>query len=80
MDGSGLLLDSSIPDMTRSEILNHLKKYGFIIQFTEKTEITEKQLYMLRGLYDMGYLAFMYLSQFISLTTIWYSELRLDRH
>lgn len=55
VDGSGLLLDSSIPDMTRSEILNHLKKYGFIIQFTEKTEITEKQLYMLRGLYDMGY-------------------------
>lgn len=52
---NGIIVDSSIPDMTRDEILNQLKRFGFNVKFSQKIDIPENQLYKLRGLYDLGY-------------------------
>lgn len=51
----GTIVDPSVPDMTRDEILKQLKRFGFNVKFSQKIDIPQSQLYKLRGLYDMGY-------------------------
>lgn len=51
----GTIVDSDVPDMTREDILKQLKRFGFNVKFSQKIDIPERQLYKLRGLYDLGY-------------------------
>lgn len=55
VNARGRLLDNEVEGLTTSQILQELSRFGFLVRFEDKIKISDKQLYSLRGAYDLGF-------------------------
>ena len=68
VDSYGDLIDSGIEPVSADILLKELARFGFLIEFSNKVQISKTQLQCLRGAYELGF-------NKVRILSVWHYEL-----